>query len=74
MANETAILAAFAADLRFEDLPPAVVERAKLLTLDLLGSAVRARVEADSTPPIFAALRQLEGCAPTAQTGKASGC
>ena len=60
MANETAILAAFAADLRFEDLPPAVVERAKLLTLDLLGSAVRARVEADSTPAIFAALRQLD--------------
>ena len=59
MANETAVLAAYVAGLRFEDLPAAVVERAKLLSLDLLGSAVRGRREADSTPSILAMLNQL---------------
>ena len=59
MAGETARLAAYVASLRFEDLPPAVVDRARLLALDLLGSAVRARVEADSTPSILTALAQL---------------
>ena len=43
MANETATLAAYVADLKFTDIPPEVLERAKVLTLDFLGSAIRAR-------------------------------
>ena len=43
MANETATLAAYVADLKFADIPPEVLERAKVLTLDFLGSAIRAR-------------------------------
>jgi 2-methylcitrate dehydratase PrpD len=35
-------LAAFAADLRFEDIPPAVVASVRLRALDILGIAVLA--------------------------------
>jgi 2-methylcitrate dehydratase PrpD len=59
MANETFTLAAFASGLRLEAIPEAAAERAKALTLDLLGSAVRARVEAESTPSVMAALARL---------------
>lgn len=47
----TMTLARFVADLRFDDLPPDVVTRAKELSMDLAGSIVRAGSEADSTPP-----------------------
>ncbi|HAO39453.1 MAG TPA: MmgE/PrpD family protein, partial [Afipia sp.] len=59
MANETATLAAYVANLRYEDIPPEVLERAKALTLDFLGSAVRARREAESTPSLLAMLATL---------------
>ena len=59
MANETFTAAAFVSGLRFEDLPPQVVERAKALTLDLLGSAARARIEAESTPAVLGTLADL---------------
>ena len=59
MANETFTLAAFVSGLGFEAVPASVRGRAKALTLDLLGSAVRARREADSTAPILAALTRL---------------
>ena len=59
MANETLGLAAFVSGLTLDAIPAAAVERAKALTLDLLGSAVRARIEAESTPSVMAALAQL---------------
>ena len=59
MAQETARLAAYVAQLKFEDIPAEVVARAKMLTLDFLGSAVRARREADSTPSLLAMLKAL---------------
>ncbi len=59
MANETATLAAYVANLRYEDIPAEVLERAKALTLDFLGSAVRARSEAESTPSLLAMLATL---------------
>jgi 2-methylcitrate dehydratase PrpD len=59
MANETVTLADFVAGLTFEAIPRSVADRAKDLTLDFLGSAVRARAEADSTGPILAALAEL---------------
>lgn len=59
MANETATLAAYVTNLKFEDIPQDVLARAKVLTLDFLGSAVRARQEADSTGSILGMLEAL---------------
>jgi 2-methylcitrate dehydratase PrpD len=60
MANETATLAAYVADLKFADIPPEVLDRAKVLTLDFLGSAIRARSEAESTPSLLKMLEALQ--------------
>src|ERR1700748_867455 len=59
MAEETATLAAYVAGLRFEGIPEEVRERAKALTLDFLGSAIRARRDAESTPSLFKTLGAL---------------
>src|ERR1700704_3456370 len=59
MAQETAKLAAYVADLKFDDIPAEVLERAKTLMLDFLGSAVRARRDAESTPSLLAMLASL---------------
>src|ERR1700709_875424 len=59
MANETATLAAYVADLKFPDIPPEVLERAKVLTLDFLGGAIRARRDAESTPSLLKMLEAL---------------
>src|SRR6266700_2427539 len=59
MANETATLAAYVIGLKFEDIPPEVISRAKMLTLDFLGSAVRARGESEATPAIMGMLAAL---------------
>lgn len=50
MAHETATLAAYVVNLTYQDIPAEVLDRAKVLTLDFLGSAIRARSEAESTP------------------------
>src|SRR5258708_30009757 len=59
MANETATLASYVANLKFEDIPSAVLQRAKVLTLDFLGSAIRARRDAESTPSLLKMLESL---------------
>ena len=59
MANETATLAAYVANLKFDDIPHEVLERAKVLTLDFLGSAIRARRDAESTPSLLKMLEAL---------------
>jgi 2-methylcitrate dehydratase PrpD len=59
MADETATLAAYVANLRFEDIPREVLERAKVLTLDFLGSAIRARRDAESTASLLKMLEAL---------------
>src|SRR4051794_29579146 len=59
MAHETATLAAYVADLRFEEIPQEVLQRAKVLTLDFLGSAIRARRDAESTPSLLKMLEAL---------------
>lgn len=59
MADETATLAAYVANLTYDAIPREVLERAKSLTLDFLGSAVRARRDAESTPSLFAMLKAL---------------
>jgi 2-methylcitrate dehydratase PrpD len=60
MTDETATLAGYVANLKYEAIPQEVLERAKILTLDFLGSAVRARRDAESTPSL---LRMLESLA-----------
>src|SRR5579864_1893468 len=59
MARETETLAGYVAELKFEDIPPEVLERAKALTLDFLGSAIRARRDAESTPSLLKMLEAL---------------
>src|SRR4029077_10175329 len=59
MAHETETLAGYVAELKFEDIPPEVLERAKTLTLDFLGSAIRARRDAESTPSLLKMLEAL---------------
>src|ERR1700742_3832327 len=59
MANEPATLASYVADLKFDDIPPEVRERAKVLTLDFLGSTIRARRDAESTPSLLKMLEAL---------------
>ena len=55
----TNALAGFAAGLSLGALPADVVKRARLLVLDLVGCIVRARHDAESTPPLMAAARAL---------------
>jgi len=52
-------IAEFVAGLGFEDLPGEVVDRTKLLTLDITGNVVRARHAAESTPSLLAAVERL---------------
>ena len=59
MAQETATLAGYVARLKYEDIPPEVFDRAKVLTLDFLGSTIRARRDAASTPSLLKMLEEL---------------
>jgi len=59
MLEVTQQLAKFVADLRYEDIPPEVIDRAKLLMCDLVGIGVRARHEADSTLAMMRATEVL---------------
>lgn len=59
MADETATLAAYVEGLTFDAIPHDVRERAKVLTLDFLGSTIRARHEAESTPALLAMVTAL---------------
>jgi len=52
-------LAEFTAGISYETLPGAVRERVKALALDLVGIALRARNEAESTGPMIAAAARL---------------
>ncbi len=55
----TNTLAHFAADTSSADIPQQVKERALTLAIDLIGSAIRAAHEADSTASILAMLERL---------------
>lgn len=59
MLEVTQQLAKFVADLRYEDIPAEVIDRAKLLMCDLVGIGVRARHEADSTLAMMRATEVL---------------
>ncbi len=64
MTDITATLSRFVAGV--DTLPAEVVDRAKLLLLDLAGIAVRARFEADSTPALLRSVERLGLAAGTA--------
>jgi 2-methylcitrate dehydratase PrpD len=55
----TKTLAGFAAGLTLQAIPAEVASRARFLVLDLVGNIVRARHDAESTPPLLAAARAL---------------
>ena len=55
----TTKLANFTASLCCQDLPPDLIERTRLLVLDLIGNAVRARRDAESTPSLLTAVRTM---------------
>lgn len=55
----TKTLAGFSAGLSLQAIPPEVATRARFLVLDLVGNIVRARHDAESTPPLLAASRAL---------------
>jgi 2-methylcitrate dehydratase PrpD len=55
----TATLSAYTATIGLDKLPPEVVQRARSLVLDLAGSIIRARHDAESTPSLLAAARAL---------------
>jgi 2-methylcitrate dehydratase PrpD len=59
MTDITRELAEFSADLNYDALPTEVVERTKLLILDVAGIIVRARHDAESTPSLMAAVERL---------------
>src|SRR5258708_23225865 len=59
MADETATLAGYVANLKYADIAAEVLARAKVLTLDFLGSAIRARRDAESTPSLLEMLEAL---------------
>jgi len=59
MTEITRKLADFVADLDYDDIPSEVILRAKLLTLDLIGIALRARHHADSTTAMMRATEIL---------------
>jgi 2-methylcitrate dehydratase PrpD len=60
----TGALAAHASGVEFSALAPGTVERAKQALLDLIGSAVRARFESETSASVHRALAAL-GCAGT---------
>ncbi len=55
----TRTLAGFAAGITLPAIPADVAARARFLVLDLVGNIVRARHDAESTPPMLAAARAL---------------
>jgi 2-methylcitrate dehydratase PrpD len=59
MDDITNTLAGFCADLAHDGLPSEVAERAKLLMLDTAGIIVRARHDAESTPPMVRAVERM---------------
>jgi 2-methylcitrate dehydratase PrpD len=59
MTSITSELSDFVAGTSYDDLPAEVAERAKMLVMDLVGIAVRARHEAESTPGLLAAVDRL---------------
>lgn len=61
MAEVTQILASYASGVRYEDLPDEVIDKAKQLVLDLLGIAIRAHADEDSSRSVLQAVSRIAG-------------
>ncbi|HXV11210.1 MAG TPA: MmgE/PrpD family protein [Burkholderiales bacterium] len=59
MTDITRQIARFVSETSYDALPAQVRDRAKALSLDMVGIAVRARHDAESTPPMLAAVNRL---------------
>ncbi|MCH7889312.1 MAG: MmgE/PrpD family protein [Proteobacteria bacterium] len=59
MTQVTRQLSEFVSGITYHGLPAGVAERTKVLVMDLVGIALRARREADSTPSLLAAAERL---------------
>ena len=59
MNSETRVLATYVADLQFSDLPEDVVARTRLLVMDHVGIALRARLAADLNESMAAAIQVI---------------
>lgn len=59
MTDITRQIARFVSETSYDALPAQVRDRAKALSLDMVGIAVRARHDAESTPPMLAAVSRL---------------
>ena len=59
MVQITRVLSEFVAGVSYDSLPREVVERTNMLVMDMVGIALRARHDADSTPSLFAAADKL---------------
>ena len=59
MSGETMTLARFVSALDYKELPSEVVERTRLLVMDHVGIALRARHAADLNPSVSGALTAL---------------
>ncbi len=59
MTQITQRLSEFVADVSYDGLPEGVAQRTKALVMDMVGIALRARHEAESTPSLFAAVERL---------------
>lgn len=60
VSSVTTELSKWIADLRLEDVPDEVRERAKLITADITGIALRGRNDSESTPPLIAGVEALD--------------
>ena len=65
-------LATYVTDLSYDDLPADVVDKTKQLFLDLLGVALRASLDAESTPAIRRAVAAIAGPGPSSLIGEST--
>ena len=72
-ANATARVAGHVASLRFEMLEPETVAHAKAAVLDVIGIALRAGTDADSTPALTRAVDALDAGGPARVIGSDRG-
>lgn len=69
MAEVTKILARYASGVTFDELPADVVEKTKQLVLDLLGIAIRANADEESSRAVLKAVTSIAGAGNSSVVG-----
>jgi 2-methylcitrate dehydratase PrpD len=73
-AGATSALAVFVAETAFDDIPAAAIERLRDCFLDFVGNSAFASARAESSPPVRAAIQQLDNPdGPATAIGEARG-